>query len=119
MEELKRELDKCSRCGMCKANCPVFKIVLKESYGPRGRAILISEERLNGLLYYCTLCKSCEVLCPVGIKLPEIIREARERMVKSGKETKGNKDMIKNVRKYGNPFGKLKKGEIPKELYCC
>jgi Fe-S oxidoreductase len=113
------QLDKCSRCGMCKANCPVFRILLKESYSPRGRAILISKDRLNELLTYCVLCGACEESCPVGIELPDIIRDARAKMVKSGKETKANKKMIENIRKHGNPFGNLKKGEIPKELYCC
>jgi len=119
MEKAKKKLEDCSRCGLCKANCPVFRILLKESYSPRGRAILISENRLDDLLHYCVLCKSCELSCPVGIELPDIIRAARAEMVKSGAETDANRKMIKNIREHGNPFGKLKKGETPKELYCC
>jgi hypothetical protein len=34
-------------------------------------------------------------------------------------ETDANREMIANVRRYGNPFGPLRPGEIPKKLTCC
>lgn len=108
---------KCIKCGMCRYDCPVFNVILNEKYSPRGKMINI--ENLNEVAYYCTLCKACEKECPIQLNVPEKIREEREKIVASGKETEANKKMIENVRKYGNPFGEIKKGDKPKDLYCC
>jgi len=117
---MSKDIKKCVLCGMCKGACPVLKILLEETQGPRGRAILIKNNFLEKeAIYNCTLCKACEFSCPAKINLSEIIIKAREELVKKGNETKANKKMIENIRKYGNPYGKIKKGEIPKELYCC
>ncbi len=110
-------LEKCSRCGLCKANCPVFKALLTETSGPRGKAILIKRDVPDKVFYQCTLCKACKVECPAGINLG--LEKMRERLVENGIETDANKKMIENIRKFGNPFGKVEKGKIPKELYCC
>jgi fumarate reductase (CoM/CoB) subunit B len=109
----------CSNCGLCKAVCPIFRILLEETKGPRGRAMLAKKDIKDEIFYLCTLCGSCKVSCPAGIDLPEEIRKMREKMVEMGVETEGNKLMIENVKKYGNPFGKVEKGKIPKDLYCC
>ena len=114
---MKNNVDKCTKCGFCKFNCPVFKITLKETFGPRGKAILINKNILNEIFNNCTLCKACKFECPLGIDLE--IDNIREKMIKQGIETEANKKMIENIRKYGNPFGKIEKGKIPKELYCC
>ncbi len=34
-------------------------------------------------------------------------------------ETEASRSMIANIRHYGNRFGPLKEGEIPKTLSCC
>jgi hypothetical protein len=47
------------------------------------------------------------------------LKDLRKELGKKGILTKANEEMIKNIRKYGNPFGDLKKGEKPKDLYCC
>ena len=112
-------LDKCSHCGLCKANCPVLKVMLKETVGPRGKMILIKKEILDKIFYLCSLCKACEVECPSGVETCEEIRKQREKLVNEGRELESNKRMIENVRKYGNPFGKIEEGKVPKELYCC
>ena len=67
----------------------------------------------------CTLCGACDIECASGVKLRNEIEKARERMVKDGNETEANKKMIENIRAHNNPFGEVKKGEKPKELYCC
>ena len=40
-------------------------------------------------------------------------------LVEKGIETEKNKEMIKNIREFGNPFGKLEKDKKIKELFCC
>lgn len=113
------KLDKCRSCGLCKANCPVYNATLRETIGARGRAILIKKNVLTDVYYTCSLCKACDSECPAGIELSKEIRKMRERMVKEGKETEANKAMMENIKKYGNPFGKIEKGTFPKKLYCC
>ena len=118
-EDPKKQLDFCSYCGLCKQNCPVFRVLLNESYSPRGKSVLLKKEVLDEIFYICSLCRSCEENCPAGINIPDMIRNAREELAKRGKAPKPSKDMMDNIRKYGNPFGKFKKGEIPKDLHCC
>lgn len=107
----------CIECGLCREACPVFALLRQESLSPRGRAILAGRGVAALTFYQCTLCRACQVVCPVGHD-PE--GEAlRAGLVAQGVETEANRAMIANIRKYGNPFGPLKEGEIPKTLTCC
>jgi len=115
-EEAKEEKPECTLCGLCRTACPVFNITLKETDSPRGKAMLIRKDELDELMYKCTTCGACKVECPIKFELD--IVNARAKTIKRI-ETKANKKMIENIRKHGNPFGKLKKGAKPKELYCC
>jgi Fe-S oxidoreductase len=117
--ELKKQLELCSSCGLCKQNCPTFRLLLNESYSPRGRSILLKEGVIDQIFYACALCKSCEKNCPSGIEIPKMIRKAREKLVEKGDVPEETRKMIENIREYGNPFGKFKKGEIPEDLHCC
>jgi Fe-S oxidoreductase len=119
LEEQKRnEIDACSLCGFCKYNCPVFKATKKESLSPRGRAIMLKKKHLDSKVFFkCSLCKACENVCPIDINFR--FEEQRTILNEKGGETEANRKMIENIRKYGNPFGKIKKGEIPDKLYCC
>jgi fumarate reductase (CoM/CoB) subunit B len=118
LEEIQEILGPCVRCGMCKSLCPVFKILREEAVSPRGKAIILSEKILDKIVFECNLCKACEEKCPLNVKICDAIRKAREAMVLKGKELKQNKEMIENVRKTGNPFGK-DPGKDPEKLYCC
>lgn len=117
MEAKTNTISKCSLCGFCKANCPSFLTSLKEKYSPRGRAVLIKNERIDESFYSCSLCMACTAECPALVDLD--LMKIRERLVENGIETEANKKMIENIRKHGNPFGKIEKGETPKKLYCC
>ena len=114
---VKEIVEKCIKCGMCKSLCPVFRIEREEAKSPRGKAILLDKDIYDRLLYECSLCKACEKKCPLDLKLCDAFRKARVVLVENKKETKENKEMMKNILKEGNPFGKIK-GK-PKKLYCC
>jgi len=118
IEEISEILAPCVKCGMCKSLCPVFKVLKEESVSPRGKSIILSDKVLDKVVFQCTLCKACEEKCPLNIKVCDAIRKAREAMVLKGKELPQNKDMIKNIRKSGNPFGDYSKIDKDK-LYCC
>jgi Fe-S oxidoreductase len=118
MEEASEVFDKCIQCGMCKSLCPVFKILKEEHVSPRGKGDLLHAKLMDKILFQCTLCKACEEKCPLNIKVCEAVRKGREAMVLKGKGLKSNEEMIENVRKHGNPFGKGDPKDLEK-LYCC
>lgn len=117
-EEITEILEPCIKCGMCKSLCPVFKVMREEPYGPRGKNILLSEKILDKIVFECNLCKACEETCPADVKVCKAIKKAREVLVLQGKGLEQNKEMIKNIRKTGNPFGDLSNKD-PDKLYCC
>lgn len=117
-EEVEEIIEKCVKCGMCKSLCPVFRIVREETISPRGKVLILEKDIYDKIVYECSLCKACEEKCPLNLKLCDAFRKARKVLVESGKETKENKEMIKNIRKDGNPFGKVSGKKIGK-LYCC
>ena len=107
----------CIECGLCREVCPLFAVLRQEHLSPRGLALLAEREVASVVFYQCTLCRACREVCPVGHD-PDGER-VRARLVAQGVETEANRVMIENIRKYGNPFGPLKEGEIPKTLTCC
>lgn len=117
IEEAKEILENCIKCGMCKSLCPVFKVLKEESVSPRGHSILINEDVFEETLFNCTLCKACEQKCPLNLKICDAVRKGREALNLKNKNLKSNEEMIKNIRKTGNPFGS---GPVDKDkLYCC
>lgn len=117
-EEIEEIVEKCVKCGLCKDLCPVFRIVREESVSPRGKTMILDEGVYDKIVYECSLCRGCEQKCPLDLKLCDAFRKARKVLVEKGQETKENREMIKNIRKDGNPFGKLT-GKKPGKLYCC
>ena len=117
IENAKQVLEKCIKCGMCKSLCPVFKVLKEETVSPRGHSILINDDVFEETLFNCTLCKACEQKCPLNLKICDAVRSGREALSLKNKNLQSNEEMIKNVRKTGNPFGS---GPIEKDkLYCC
>jgi Fe-S oxidoreductase len=131
-----KELSKCMKCGFCKEICPTYKILFIESYSPRGKILILREKEnekeerrkkgkkdkkeKEGISFYCTTCNGCKEKCPLNIDVSKIMVYFRKIENKKGRETPANKRMISNIRKYGNPFGKVEEiKKIPKELYCC
>ncbi len=107
----------CIECGLCREVCPIFTVLRQEHISPRGLAILAEREIASVVFYQCTLCRTCREVCPVEHD-PDG-ENIRAWLVSQGVETEANRTMIANIRKYGNPFGPLEEGEIPKVLTCC
>jgi glycolate oxidase iron-sulfur subunit len=96
--------NKCVYCGMCREVCPVFKALKRETASPRAKGVLNNKKLLDNVFYLCTLCGACKKNCPAEVDLE--VLEAREEIVKKGIELKSSKEMISNIRKTGNPYGK-------------
>ena len=109
-QEIKEIVEKCVRCGRCKSLCPVLRIIREEQYSPRGQAIILDNGFFEKIVYSCTLCKACEVQCPLDLKLCDAFIKARMVLVEQKKEIPENKGMIKNLMKEGNEFG-IKEGK--------
>jgi len=121
------ELLYCINCGACLDFCPVFQQI-GPNYGDKylgSRGVIfagLSESLKKALLancFACTLCALCFQNCPLKIDLPEMMKKLRDYMSRENIQTKENQEMVEKIRQFGNPFGKIEKGKIPKKLYCC
>ncbi len=113
------DANRCTECGLCRTVCPVFLILKNETLSPRGKVKIIKNDILDEIFFACTLCKNCAIACPLNLKLGPDFLKHRAKLERNNKTTKANKQMIENVRKYGNPFGKIEKGKSPTKLFCC
>ncbi len=97
----------CLQCGSCAASCPTARAW---EVTPRQLVRLLQlgrrEEVLRPeVLYYCSQCYSCKVLCPMGIQLTEVLMEARRLAVREGAgPLEAHEALIKSVRNYDNPW---------------
>ena len=74
--------EECMKCTICTAYCPVVPV--NPSYpgpkqaGPDGERLRLKDPYFfNQALKYCLNCKRCEVVCPSGVKVADIIQSAR------------------------------------------
>lgn len=89
--ELQQAL-RCIRCGACMNHCPVYQNIGGHAYGwvypgPIGAVLTPSYVGLENALdlpQASTLCGACQVVCPVKIPLPELMRVLREKSFSQG-----------------------------------
>ncbi len=90
-EQLREEVHKCIRCGLCMNACPVYKQLYFEGVSPRGRVQLIKKvlegklepsEYFHNLLFTCLLCENCTVNCPSGLKVDRLMKAMRAELEK-------------------------------------
>ena len=88
--------EQCIKCTVCTVYCPV--VAVNPSYpgpkqaGPDGERLRLK----NGYFFdenlkYCMNCKRCEVACPSGVKIADLIHSARRRY---SRKTPGVRDRI-------------------------
>ena len=82
---LKSDLERCVRCGLCREVCPVFRVTGDERLSPRGRIAMLAavaegEEwgrSFRESLDYCLACKACAEKCPGGVAGDLLVLAAR------------------------------------------
>ncbi|WP_457561493.1 lactate utilization protein B [Caminibacter pacificus] len=84
-----KETLKCIRCSACLTTCPVFRRSGGHAYryvipGPIGSLLapLSDKEEYKDLPFACTLCSSCEMVCPVKIPFSKQLVKMREYVTK-------------------------------------
>jgi Fe-S oxidoreductase len=131
-EKKRKAITQCSRCGFCRAVCPIFELTKRPITNARGKMILLKEvmegkipatEGVAQALLRCTTCMNCTVSCPSGIDPQDLIRTARKELVALGYDNLF-KVMGDVVQKYGNIYGEKnrhdwshKKGKAPYVLF--
>jgi Fe-S oxidoreductase len=84
---------RCSNCGFCRAQCPVYGATKRPALNARGKMILLQEILERGMplrdelvesLFQCTTCARCSANCPSGVEVPEILKAVRKDMVNLG-----------------------------------
>ncbi len=82
LEEVKREIAKCAKCGKCRSVCPVFIETGDETRVARGRITLAEaifqgeifySKELRDYIYSCKKCLRCQALCPSGVDFSLIV----------------------------------------------
>tara|TARA_Y100000310_G_C20639324_1_gene792986 strand:+ start:309 stop:644 length:336 start_codon:yes stop_codon:yes gene_type:complete len=98
-EEVKEEIAKALKDGIDNERCAVFRVMRKEHYSPKGKAIILDNDYYEKILYKCNMCRAC------GDDLCNSFQKARQVLVLKGKEMNANKEMISNLKKSGNVYG--------------
>ena len=74
--------EECTKCTVCTAYCPVLGVNLlypgPKQAGPDGERLRLKDPYFfNYALKYCMNCKRCEVACPSGVNVADLIQAAR------------------------------------------
>ncbi len=86
LASVKDEIYKCIKCGTCMTGCPTYGITKDETMVARGRINLVgavldgrikTTERFEGMITSCIGCLTCDMNCPTGVKVSEIIFAAK------------------------------------------
>jgi len=80
--ESKYNFEECMKCTVCTAYCPVLQVNPlypgPKQAGPDGERLRLKDPYFfNYALKYCMNCKRCEVACPSGVNVADLIQAAR------------------------------------------
>ena len=84
----KHNFEECMKCTVCTAYCPVLQVNPQypgpKQAGPDGERLRLKDPYFfNYALKYCMNCKRCEVACPSGVRVADLIQAARIRYDRS------------------------------------
>ncbi len=119
LEKLRPVLEKCVRCGKCRARCPSLEANEEgtpgwEIYGPRGRMRLAygllegnlpPSKTVADSLFTCFFCNQCVVNCPSLAPITDVIIETRKQLVQDHQAADGIYKLHGTVDATKNMFG--------------
>lgn len=86
LSDFKEDINKCSKCGLCQAVCPIYKITGNDCAVSRGKFVMLSgvlkgdlklSKNINKYLDMCLKCGKCKGFCPSGIDACKIFETAK------------------------------------------
>lgn len=82
--ENSNNFEQCVKCTICTAYCPLVQanplFPGPKQAGPDGERLRLKNGSFfDASLKYCMNCKRCEVACPSGVKIADIIQSARDK----------------------------------------
>jgi fumarate reductase (CoM/CoB) subunit B len=120
------DIIKCTRCGRCRALCPINEELGWESTNARGRMLLARalaegekpSEGMKKSFYTCLTCAMCTSTCPSGAKPDEVVEAARREMIAEGCSPPYYANILENVTRHGNSLGDAgpRNAWVPEEL---
>ena len=84
--DFKESIHKCSKCGLCQAECPIYQVTGNDCTVSRGHFVMLKgflEKKykmtkvLNRYLDLCLKCGKCAKFCPSGIDVVDVIVTAK------------------------------------------
>jgi glycolate oxidase iron-sulfur subunit len=113
-----QEAEKCSRCGVCVAVCPVFRELQRETYSSRGKTEIAKALAAGELPYSsytedifskCLLCLTCKGACPAGVDPGKLVLGIRAELAKRRGLPLSKKIAFRYLLKNRSLFGKALK----------
>jgi len=112
------EIEACSRCGECLLWCPVYPHDEREDVTAREKlsrlrrmvsedAVPAAEAALLDVLYACSACGQCHVVCPIRIDTTELWEQARQALAGAGlSQPEPQLQQLSTIKKCNNSYGK-------------
>ena len=92
LKEYKEIIHKCSKCGLCQAECPVYHVTGNDCSVSRGMFVMLygvisgklkMSPTINKYLNLCLKCGACSKFCPSGIDVVDVISAAKYEYMKN------------------------------------
>lgn len=83
------EANRCRRCGMCQAVCPLYQLERQEQFAARGKvrlAKIFEEGELEpgavakATFYNCLDCRACMEVCPPKVNISRLVKKVRRKI---------------------------------------
>ena len=90
----KSQIRKCSKCGLCQAECPIYGVTGNDCSVSRGHFVMLQgvlegklklTKTVKRYLDLCLKCGKCSKFCPSGIDVVDVIASAEFEYFKSNK----------------------------------
>lgn len=86
LKDFEKDLNKCSKCGLCETVCPLFKLNPNDCVASKGKFIMLHgvtkgdlklSKNINKYIDTCLKCGKCNRFCPSGIDVCKILNTAK------------------------------------------
>jgi Fe-S oxidoreductase len=121
LEGYREDIQRCMRCGFCRALCPTWTEIGWETGSPRGRMLAL-KGILDGVLdpspltseriFDCTLCGYCTWRCPPGVRTIDVIKSARAFLVEKDCYPRILDDIDSSLKNEHNVYGLSAEGRL-------